>query len=121
MTLSNQNERRQDDSRPEPACSGLTNLFFGPEDDGRMEEGREEREALAKSICSTCPYLLPCLERAMVHRFYHGVFGGMGEGERREFRQHLNAEGYGPREVPEGDEFLASVLEFYRSRERRLA
>ena len=92
----------------------MVDLFYGTELDGRNEAGRQEREEKAKEICFSCEYRMPCLERAMVLRDENGVWGGMTEGERREFRRHMAAEGYG-KQVPEGDEFWATLNSFYRA------
>ncbi|HEX2028124.1 MAG TPA: WhiB family transcriptional regulator [Nitriliruptorales bacterium] len=57
-------------------------LFFGP---NRYEPERERahREAAAKAICATCPVITPCRNRALAEREMFGVWGGMGELERR--------------------------------------
>lgn len=112
-TVTNESGRRL------PPCFGLVELFFGPGGDGRYEDDREEREQRAKAICFECEYRMSCLERALVLNMEDGVWGGMAEGERRKFRRHLQAEGYSIREVPEGDEFWASLNSFYREIERR--
>ena len=96
-------------------CSTNVDIFWSPEDDGRVEIGRKEREALAGTLCrSECPIWLQCLERSLVRNEPYGVWGGMAEGERREFRKHLIEEGYGKREVPDGPELRAAVNSFYR-------
>lgn len=95
-----------------PACSSLTDLFYGHEDDGRNEVGRREREDACVRVCFTCPYRLMCLRKALLYNEKMGVWGGMGEGERRRFRAHLRREGY-LFEVPDGTEFLASLAAFY--------
>lgn len=95
-----------------PECVGLTSLFFSPKLDGRKEEGRSEREALAKDHCYRCQLRVWCLEKALVWHEESGVWGGMGEGERRRFQAHLKREGYGD-EVPTGSELQASLLAFY--------
>ena len=38
---------------------------------------------VAKRICETCPSKEPCLEYALAHRIYHGVWGGTSERQRR--------------------------------------
>ena len=57
-------------------------LFFGP---NRFEPKRERlaREAEAKSICATCPVLEPCREYALNNGEVYGVWGGLGEADRR--------------------------------------
>lgn len=101
-----------------PPCHSLGDLFFGPCEDGRTELNRGSRERIAKAICFSCPYRLQCLERAMVWGSLArwGVWGGMTEGERRSFRVHLDAEGYGQDEVPTGSEFVASLVGFYNKK-----
>lgn len=65
------------------ACYGHDpSLFFGP---NRFEPKRErlDREAAAKEICATCPALGPCREHALGDAEAFGVWGGLGESERR--------------------------------------
>ena len=99
--------------KPIQACLYMTHLFFSPEDDGRLEVGRLEREAIAKGLCMTCVYRIGCLEKSVVWKEEMGVWGGMGEGERRRFVTHLKSEGYRD-EVPTGAEFKASLRQFYQ-------
>lgn len=102
------------DTQVEPLCKDETELFYGPEEDGREEEGRSEREDLCKQICWKCPYRIRCLEESLVNRELWGVWGGQGEGERKRFRQHLQAEGYTGGEVPHGRELYAAERAFRR-------
>lgn len=109
------------DEQPVLACANMTALFFSPEVDGRNEEGRVEREARARSICWTeCQYRLICLSRAIRINEYHGVWGGMSEHERRDFRKHWLAEGYEIEDLPrygeDTTELRTSVTMFYRNR-----
>jgi WhiB family redox-sensing transcriptional regulator len=100
---------------PTPNCRGEADIFFGEEIDGREEEGRSEREELAKALCmSGCPYRQRCLEEAMVLNDRYGVWGGMGEGERKKFRAWLQREGY-EGEVPRGLELYASCTRWPQS------
>jgi hypothetical protein len=95
-------------------CVYEPDLFYSPEEDGRTEIGRIEREALAGMICITqCPLRVECLYRALVTRQDYGVWGGMGEGERRDFRDHLISEGYSKREIPELADLKSSMIQFY--------
>jgi hypothetical protein len=104
---------------PQPLCRGETELFFGPEEDGREEEGRADREDLCKQICWQCPLRMPCLRWALVQKEQYGVWGGQGEGERKAFRMHLVSEGYRPNEVPEELELFASEKQFRRDNARK--
>lgn len=90
----------------------MTELFFGPEDDGRNEVQRQEREDECAEVCFTCPYRYMCLRKAVLYNEKLGVWGGMGEGERRRFRAHLRREGY-IFDVPDGVEFQAALSTFY--------
>jgi WhiB family transcriptional regulator, redox-sensing transcriptional regulator len=58
-------------------------LFFGP---NGFEPKRERlaREAAAKAICRGCPSLRACREYAITHAEFYGVWGGLGEADRRE-------------------------------------
>lgn len=65
------------------ACRGHDpQLFFGP---NRFEPKAErlEREQAAKRICATCPVTAECLQHALVVEEAFGVWGGLGETERR--------------------------------------
>jgi WhiB family transcriptional regulator, redox-sensing transcriptional regulator len=67
----------------EARCRGEdATLFFGP---NRFEPKRERvaREQRAKEICATCPALAACREHALVHAEPYGVWGGLGEADRR--------------------------------------
>lgn len=57
-------------------------LFFGP---NGFEPKRERlaREAAAKAICRGCPALMACRERAVRDGELYGVWGGLGETDRR--------------------------------------
>ncbi|TVP72312.1 MAG: WhiB family transcriptional regulator [Nitriliruptor sp.] len=64
-------------------CRGAEGaLFFGPHG---FEPKRERaiREEAAKAICARCPALLACREHALRHGELYGVWGGLGEAERR--------------------------------------
>lgn len=66
------------------ACRGSDpTLFFGP---NRFEPKRERlaRESAAKAVCSACPALAPCRAYALSTGELYGVWGGLGEGDRRE-------------------------------------
>jgi len=60
-------------------CVGQTDLFFAPA--GERPETRSMREARARSICRTCPVLLPCRDWARENREY-GFWGGESEENR---------------------------------------
>lgn len=65
------------------ACRGLDpSLFFGP---NRFEPKRERmaRENAAKEICAACPVRHPCHDYAVTSGEAFGVWGGIGETERR--------------------------------------
>lgn len=57
-------------------------LFFGP---NRFEPKHERtaREAAAKDVCASCPVIDPCRQHALAEAEPYGVWGGMGEAERR--------------------------------------
>lgn len=103
------------DSR-KPACAGMTEVYFGPNVDGRKEQGREVREQHARHIClEHCELTMRCLERAMVVGEQEGVWGGMSEADRRKFQSHLRSEGYDT--IPSGMEFWAALNSYWRQRE----
>lgn len=64
-------------------CRGESGaLFFGP---NRFEPKRERlvREEAAKEICATCPVIDACREHALHFGEMYGVWGGLGESDRR--------------------------------------
>lgn len=63
------------------ACVGQGDLMFGPPAELSTEMAR--REAEAKRVCARCPVKDPCLDYALEIRSPHGVWGGVGEAERR--------------------------------------
>ncbi len=72
-----------EDWESDARCSSVDpTLFFGP---NRFEPKRERlaREAAAKEICQTCPALEPCRARALREAEQFGVWGGLGESDRR--------------------------------------
>lgn len=65
------------------ACRGAdTSLFFGPVGFEPKRE-RTAREGAAKELCSRCPVIEPCRRHALVTGEVFGVWGGLGEAERR--------------------------------------
>jgi len=64
-------------------CRGAdAELFFGPTgSESRVE--RLRRENAAKAMCRDCPALLACRSHALDHGEVYGVWGGLGEQERR--------------------------------------
>ncbi|MDX1657513.1 MAG: WhiB family transcriptional regulator [Nitriliruptorales bacterium] len=64
-------------------CRGAdASVFFGPNHFEPKRE-REAREAAAKAICRGCPTLAACREFALEHEEAFGVWGGLGEADRR--------------------------------------
>jgi WhiB family redox-sensing transcriptional regulator len=64
-------------------CSGADpDLFFGPPGIEPRAD-RQRREAAAKALCNGCPALLACREHALTTGELYGVWGGLGEQERR--------------------------------------
>ncbi|MEO9222861.1 MAG: WhiB family transcriptional regulator [Mycobacteriaceae bacterium] len=64
------------------ACGGLDDSrFFHPENERGTQ--RERREAAAKQVCRRCPVVAQCREHALLVGEPYGVWGGLGEGERR--------------------------------------
>lgn len=72
-------------------CRELPNAaFFHPW--GERGDRRHRREAAAKEICAGCPVIEACARHALAAREQYGVWGGMGEDERR-----VMLRGTGPR------------------------
>jgi WhiB family redox-sensing transcriptional regulator len=64
-------------------CRGAdAELFFGPPGmETRVE--RMRRESTAKAMCRDCPAVLACRTYALEQGEVYGVWGGLGEQERR--------------------------------------
>jgi WhiB family redox-sensing transcriptional regulator len=56
-------------------------VFFHP--DSERGASRVTREERAKAICRGCPVLVRCREYALAAQEPYGVWGGLGEQERR--------------------------------------
>lgn len=65
-------------------------LFFGPNGFEPKHE-RLAREDAAKAICATCPVIQPCREHALRYAEPYGVWGGLGEAERRALLEQRQA------------------------------
>ena len=73
------------------ACRGEdASLFFGPNRYEPKAE-RDAREAAAKAICLGCPSIEPCRRYAVGAGEVYGVWGGLGEVERRSLLTGLQA------------------------------
>ncbi|MET8999393.1 WhiB family transcriptional regulator [Amycolatopsis sp. Hca4] len=65
------------------SCRGAdSSLFFHT--DNERGSARERREARAKAICQSCPVLAQCRTHAMTVQEPYGIWGGLGEIERRQ-------------------------------------
>ncbi len=64
-------------------CHGADpELFFGPPGiEPRIDRHRRETEA--KALCRDCPAMLACRTHALEQGEVYGVWGGLGEQERR--------------------------------------
>lgn len=74
------------------ACTGMTELFYGPSDSAQasVESPAEKaRIAAARKICRTCPVLAACGEYAIWAHEDWGVWGGMARGPRVRLRMRL--------------------------------
>lgn len=63
-------------------------VFFGP-NGFESKRDRARREAAAKAICARCPVIGACRDYAMRSGESFGVWGGLGEAERRSLMQRL--------------------------------
>ncbi|WP_461712362.1 WhiB family transcriptional regulator [Streptomyces sp. DSM 41013] len=76
-----------------PACQGLGALFFNADDQaGAMDQKLARRRiAVAKELCSECPFIDPCREAALKpnDKQQHGVAGGLTSSERRALKGQL--------------------------------
>ena len=65
------------------ACRGPQAAVFFPPSHFERKDEKNEREARAKAICSSCSVRRPCLEYALRIREPHGIWGGLNELERK--------------------------------------
>jgi WhiB family transcriptional regulator, redox-sensing transcriptional regulator len=64
------------------SCRGMDSAaFFHP--DGERNPSRARRTERAKHVCHSCPVMLECRRFALASREPFGVWGGLGESERR--------------------------------------
>ncbi|SDP72262.1 WhiB family transcriptional regulator [Lentzea jiangxiensis] len=71
------------DWQMEGLCRGQNSaVFFHP--DNERGYARAAREEKAKAICGHCPVLQQCRAHALEAQEPYGVWGGMGEDERRQ-------------------------------------
>ena len=68
-----------------------SSLFFHPA--GERGAVHDEREAIAKQICSRCPVRRECALHALNARERYGVWGGLTEDERHELARPARAAG----------------------------
>ncbi len=73
-------------------------VFFHPW--GERGERRHEREATAKLVCRSCPVIAECAAHALAAREQYGVWGGMGEDERRAILRGSGRRDRRPRAMP---------------------
>ena len=70
------------DWQKEGLCRGRDSaVFFHP--DNERGTARMAREEKAKQLCRVCPVLTQCRSHALAVQEPYGVWGGMGEDERR--------------------------------------
>jgi WhiB family transcriptional regulator, redox-sensing transcriptional regulator len=81
------------------ACQQLpTDLFF-PIGHGPRAQAQTR---LAKEVCTNCTVRAQCLDFALAANARYGVFGGLGEDERRELRRRRgNSFGLGDSDLEE--------------------
>ena len=73
-----------------------TTVFFHPW--GERGDRRRQREVVAKEICASCPVIDQCARHALTAREQYGVWGGMGEDERRAMLRGTGPRGRRPSE-----------------------
>jgi WhiB family transcriptional regulator, redox-sensing transcriptional regulator len=64
------------------SCRGVdSTVFFHPE--AERGPARLAREEAAKAVCRACPVLARCREHALTVQEPYGIWGALGESERR--------------------------------------
>jgi WhiB family redox-sensing transcriptional regulator len=66
------------------SCRGPQSAVFFPPTHFERKDEKEDREARAKAICTSCPVRKACLEYALRIREPHGIWGGLNELERKQ-------------------------------------
>ena len=80
---------RTDDAwQAKASCRGPQAIVFFPPSYFERKDEKLEREGRAKSICTTCPVRIPCLEYAVKIKEPHGIWGGLNEIERKQLLAH---------------------------------
>ena len=74
-----------------------TAAFFHPW--GERGDRRHRREAAAKEICAGCPVIEACARHALAAREQYGVWGGIGEDERRAMLRRAGRRAREPRRM----------------------
>ncbi|RCW46211.1 WhiB family redox-sensing transcriptional regulator [Halopolyspora algeriensis] len=77
------------DWQRDAACRKLgSEIFFHPENE--RGGARHARESQAKQVCARCPVQQACLNHALSVGEPYGVWGGLGEDERRKLLESGN-------------------------------
>ena len=74
------------------SCKGKGDLFFGPDNEGPVQQARRERRA--KRVCAGCPVTAECRafgEALPADLRKHSVFGGIAETDRRRLVRRVAA------------------------------
>lgn len=100
-----------------PPCAQDPDIFFSPKEDGREEVGRFHRELVCKSMCFRCKIRTECLKTAVINSHSDGVWGAMGEGERRQFTKQLRRNGHNIEAITE-HRLRVELRKFYAERYR---
>ena len=62
-------------------------IFFGEADLPGDAVAAKKLTLEAKAVCQTCPYMPECGEYAIAHPEERGVWGGLSEEDRRQYRR----------------------------------
>jgi hypothetical protein len=78
----------------DPACASVGGDFWFPDrsaGDGpiRAVNAQDTEVRIAISVCKSCTHKTECRQWGLEHE-YHGIWGGLTEGERRPIRKQLN-------------------------------
>jgi hypothetical protein len=77
----------------DPSCASVGGNFWFPEKNGDetgvLFNAQSQEARLAKSICNSCVHKSECRQWGLEHET-HGIWGGLGDPERRQIRKRLN-------------------------------
>lgn len=79
------------DWRSGAVCCDKNATYFFPPGHFEPKPEKDAREAVARSLCGTCPVRVECLSYALRAGESHGIWGGLNELQRARLRRRVTA------------------------------